>query len=99
MPQEAATGVVLQASLRVLTDYPLMKHPDRPQRRTLETELGRVVQDQKGLRLGPKPIPGGLKMAGQNRFFPDALIGQKPISGFGVRPVLTDQRDAFADPL
>jgi len=41
---------------------------------------------------------GSLKVSGQNGSFIDSGIGKESISSFGVGPILTGKRDAFAEP-
>jgi hypothetical protein len=98
MHQQAATGVMPQTAVAILAGHASLEHADGPDVLALETKFGGVVQNQHRLRLGQASSPSGLEMAGQQGGFADALVGEEPVSGLGVGPVLANQGDAFADP-
>ena len=62
----------------------------------VKRELGRVVKNQNRSLLRGHALAGRFEMALQNIFFAHALVREKPVRGFRVRPILTGQRNAIA---
>ena len=47
--------------------------------------------------MGSESFTRGLEMAGQNLFFTHTIVGEEPIGGLGVGPILADPRNTSAN--
>jgi len=61
------------------------------------SKFGGVMEDQHRRIGSGEPIARRLKVSGKNLCFADTLVGQKTVSGFGVGPVLANQRNALTN--
>jgi hypothetical protein len=72
----------------------------QPERRLGDKKIrkfGGVMEDQHRGIGGGEPIARRLKVSGKNLCFADTSVGQETVSGFGVGPVLANQRNALAN--
>ncbi len=76
----------------------VVQNPDGLSRLARKAEFGRVMQDEHEAVNRLEAFPRGLKVPSQNRRLTDSRIGEKPIGGLRVGPILTGQRDALSKP-
>jgi hypothetical protein len=83
-------GTFIQAAAAMIDDSPLPFDPPAVSKCVRMTH-------QEGAGTCWDAVAGRLRMARQNIGFVDALIGEKAIRRFGVRPVLTSHGNALAN--
>ena len=95
--QQAADGMHPELAIGLAPARHCRDHADPLGPRTLERELGRVLQHQ------DRPLGGGnatmrrVEMAGEDLGLADRCVGQETIGGLGVGPVLACQGKRRAD--
>jgi hypothetical protein len=93
IPDMHATG----GAAFVLAHIGLVKDAHRTDFAAVKGELGRIVQHEHEHVCSGQPIARGLKVASQNLSLADTVVREKTVFRFGVRPVLTGQRDGPSD--
>ena len=88
MHQQAADRMLLMAALLQLSSGRNVCESDLLRCGALEGELCRVLQDQDRAISGPDPQASGRKMALEDLVLTDILVGEEPIGGLRVGPVL-----------
>jgi hypothetical protein len=88
MHQNSADGVVAQTPFLVASAIDAFGEPNVMGLAALVGELSRVLQQQNGAAAGIVPRASGGEMPAQDIAFLHFAVREKPVGGFGVRPIL-----------
>jgi hypothetical protein len=93
MHQDPAQGVMTQSAFLVAAAVDALGEPDGSGVAALMGEFRRVLQQQHGSAACIISLTCREEMPAKNVSLFDLRIRQKPIGGFGARPVLAGKRD------
>jgi hypothetical protein len=91
--QDAAGGVLTQPTRLVETAIGQSLEADRLRLLSLVRELGGVLENEQRARAGLSPVTRGLEVPRKDALLVDVVVGQEPVRGLRIAPVLARERD------